>query len=286
MEEGSEALTAYTLFRDTEFHNLKPQTKDRFSAIYNAFDLSKNDEKRYENDEFSLFLSNIDLQYLNTTKKSFLRYAKKDIKNWHKRPLRTIVNRISSMENDKAQIHEDHAGFAKITNLSAWATSTFIKEKDGFSFLPLDVPQDKGLEDLRMGLRFLPHEISTDLSNGGMSLGYTALYYKNMGYISGFEAKASYVVADKTTNFVRVDTNIFKEYDDTFKIGGGFSFFGDMQGSFYKQDTAYGFNTFIDVMDILRLTYVIRAGDTEQADRNYLYFGIENVPSLIYWLSR
>ena len=57
-----------------------------------------------------------------------------------------------------------------------------------------------------------------------------------------------------------------------------------MEGSFYKSDSAYGFNTYVDVMDIFRLTYVRRDGDIP--DKNYLYFGIENIPSLIYWLNR
>jgi len=286
MQKDSEALHAYTLFRDTEFHNLKPQNKDHFSTIYNAFNLDKNDANRYDNDEFSLFLSKLDLDYLETKKKSFIRYAKKDINNWHKRPLRFIVNRITSIENERAKVHSDHAGFANVVNLSAWGTHTFLKEKDGLNIQSLDVPQDQDLEDYRLALKFLPNEISTDLSNGGMSLGYTALYYKNMDFLSGYEAKVSYVVADKTSNFIRIDSNVFKEYNNAFKIGGGLSLFGDMQGSFYKSDTAYGFNTYVDIIDIFRLTYVFRAGDSEQADRNYFYFGIENIPSLIYWLSR
>jgi hypothetical protein len=117
-----------------------------------------------------------------------------------------------------------------------------------------------------------------------MSLGYTALYYKDMDYLSGLEAKASYIVADKTSNFVRFDFNGFKETNDFMKIGGGVSFFGDTKGAFYKQNSAYGVNTYVDIIDIFRLTYVYRYGDN--VDHNYLYFGIENIPSLIYWLNR
>ena len=74
------------------------------------------------------------------------------------------------------------------------------------------------------------------------------------------------------------------EYDDLMKFGAGVSFFGDMEGSFYKKDSAYGLNTYVDIMDIFRLTYVRRDGDLEK--NNYLYFGVENIPSLIYWLNR
>ena len=70
------------------------------------------------------------------------------------------------------------------------------------------------------------------------------------------------------------------------KYGGGVSLFGDMEGYFYKDDSAYGLNTYVDIADIFRLTYVYRYGDKDLIDKNYLYFGIENIPSLIYWLNR
>ena len=48
--------------------------------------------------------------------------------------------------------------------------------------------------------------------------------------------------------------------------------------------TLYGFNTYVDILDIFRLSYVRRLGSIENND--YFYFGIENIPSLIYWLNR
>ena len=283
IDKNPEALAAYTLFLKTEFKHFKPKTTDRFSAIYNAFNKEKSDSARYDNDEFKLFLAKLDMHYLKETKKGFLAYAKRDIDNWYKRPLRFVVNRITSIENDRAEVYPEHASLATLTSLSAWAGSTFLKEKTGFQFLPLDVPKDPGKENLRTALRLLPSEVATDLNNGGMSLGYTALYYKDMGYINGLEAKTSFVIADKTSNFVRVDMNAFKDYDFV-KFGGGVSLFGDMEGAFYKQESAYGLNTYVDIIDIFRLTYIYRRG--ENVDRNYLYFGIENIPSLIYWLNR
>ena len=122
------------------------------------------------------------------------------------------------------------------------------------------------------------------MKNGGVSFGYTALYYANLGYLTGLEAKASYVVADQSSDFARVDLNAFYEYSDFVKFGVGASVFGDMEGSFYKQDSAYGFNTYLDLVDIFRFTYVRREGDIENND--YIYFGVENIPSLIYWLNR
>jgi len=284
LDSNPEALAAYKLFLHTEFHHSKPKTKDRFSAIYNSFNIQKPNEKRYDNDEFKSFLMKLDMHYLKKSPDSFIVKAKKDIDNWYKRPIRFIVNRITTLENDRAEVYENHQGIATMANIGAWAGASFLKKKEGLQIAPLDVPHDEGLESFRTALRFLPGEVATDLSNGGMSLGYTALYYKNMDFLSALEAKASYVIADKTSNFVRVDFNAFKEYDDTFKFGGGISFFGDMEGSFYKKDSAFGLNTYVDIVDIFRLTYVYRVGD--HVDHNYLYFGIENIPSLIYWLNR
>jgi len=287
LDNNPDALASYKLLLNTEFHHIKPKTTDRFSAIYNAFDIEKPNEKRYGNDEFKTFLTKLDMRYLKTSENSFLAYAKEDIDNWYKRPLRFIVNRITTLENDRAEIYPDHAGIATMTSVGAWTASSSLKDKNGFHFLPLDVPKDEGLENFRTALRLLPNEITTDLANGGMSLGYSGFYYDDKwDLITGIETKASYIIADKRANFVRLDISAFKEHDDFMKFGGGVSLFGDMEGSFYKRDSAYGLNTYVDIADIFRLTYVYRDGDKDKIDTNYLYFGIENIPSLIYWLNR
>jgi len=255
-----------------------------FSAIYNAFNTQKRDAKRYDIDEFKRFLTKLDMKYMHEDKSTFLSYVKKDVNNWYKRPFRAIINRVTALENNRAEIYKEHLSFAKMTTLSAWIASTYVAEKDGWDILPLHVPQDEGKEGFRTALRFLPGEIATDMKNGGVSFGYTALYYANLKYLSGFEAKAAYVVGDKTSDFVRVDLDAFYEMDDFFKFGVGASAFGDMEGKFYKKDTAYGVNTYVDIMDIFRFTYVHRGGNLEKKD--YIYFGVENIPSLIYWMNR
>ncbi len=150
----------------------------------------------------------------------------------------------------------------------------------------MDVPQDKGKEGLRTALRLLPGEIAADLNNGGLSFGYTALYYTDLDIVNGLEGKASYILADDTDDFVRMDITAFKEYEDFMKFGAGVSVFGDMTGSFYKEDSAYGANAYVDLLDIFRFTYVYRDGDKNRIKQNSFYFGIENIPSLIYWLNR
>ena len=285
IDNKPDALAAYKLFLNTEFYHTKPKTTDRFSAIYNAFNIKKPNAKRYDSDEFKSFITKLDMRYLDQYPKSFLYYAKKDIDSWYKKPLRAVVNRITTLENDKADIDEDHKSMAKATSISAWLGTAFIKEKDGFEFLPLNVPQDEGKEGLRTALRLLPGEVAADMKNGGASFGYTALYYANMDILNGFEAKASYILSNDSPDFVRVDIDAFTEYGDFMKFGLGASFFGDTEGSFYKRDSAYGFNTYVDIIDIFRLTYVRRDGDNIE-NNDYIYFGIENIPSLIYWMNR
>jgi len=284
IDNNREALAAYKLFLDTEFRHLKPKTTDRFSAIYNAFDLQKCENKRYDTDEFKTFLTKLDLKYLDTSESKFLHNAKKDSNNWYKKPLRVVVERITTLENDRAKVYRDYASTARAITLASWVGSTFYKEKDGFEFLPMNVPENEGHSTLKSVLQFLPGEIAADIKNGGPSFGYYALYYMNLEYLSGIEGKASFVFANDAPNFMRADLSLFKGYDDFLTFGAGISFFGDMEGDFYKQETAYGFNTYVDLLDIFRLTYVKRAGGLENS--NYFYFGIENIPSLIYWLNR
>ena len=288
LDKNPEALVAYKLFLETEFYGLKPKTTDRFSAIYNAFNLKKNDEKRYDNTEFKTFLSKLDMRYLEEPENSFIVYAKKDIDNWYRKPLRGIVNRITTLENQRADYYKDQKGHVtlnEMTNTVAWASSDFIKDKSGFEFLPMSVPEDEGKEGMRTALRLLPGEIASDTINGGLSFGYTARYYTlNRDIINGFEAKASYVLSDDVIDFVRVDLDAFKAYNDFVNFGAGVSFFGDMKGSFYKRSTAFGVNTYVDLMDIFRVTYIYRGGNTY--NDNYLFFGIQNIPSLIYWFNR
>ena len=288
LDENPEALAAYNLLLKTEFYGLKPKTTDRFSAIYNAFNLQKNDAKRYDNTEFKTFLSKLDMKYLDESKNSFIIYAQKDIDNWYKKPLRGIVNRITTLEDQRADYYKDKKGHVTLdamTNTAAWVSSDLTKEKRGFEFLPLNVPEDEGKEGFRTALRLIPGEISSDAINGGMSFGYTARYYTlDRDLINGFEAKASYVFSDDVIDFVRVDLDAFKAYNDFINFGAGVSFFGDMKGSFYKENTAFGVNTYVDLMDIFRVTYVYRGGNIY--NDNYLFFGIQNIPSLIYWFNR
>jgi predicted acylesterase/phospholipase RssA len=282
--KSKEALTAYEFFKATEFKQTKPKNDNRYAAIYYAFNLKTVDAKRYTNDEFKQFLTKLDMRYLPVKKRSFLAYARKDVDEWAKRPLRYVVNRITVLENERAEVYPDYKPVAKAVSIAAWGGSTFLKEKDGWDILPINAPDDEGNEVMRNALRFFPTEISTDTTNGGLSIAYEAYWYHKMGFLNGLEFKPSYNFHDKGGDFVRMDIDTFSEFDDFVKFGVGVSGFGNMEGPFYVRDNAFGANVYIDIMDILRFTYVRREGDG--VDNNYFYLGIENIGSLIYWLNR
>jgi len=284
IDKNKDALNAYKFFLATEYKHKKLDENHRYASIYNAFNIERRDSKRYTNSDFKEFLRKLDLQYLPHKKKSFLYYATKNPDEWHVRPLRYIVNRITTLENSRAEVYPDNQPIATTMNFVAWGASTFTKEKDGWDILPLNAPIDQNDETFRTMLRFLPNEVSTDVVNGGLSFGYSSYWYNNMEYISGAEIKPSYNFKDNEGDYLRADVNVFKEFDGFIKVGVGLSGFGNVEGSFYDRDTAYGANAYIDLMDLLRLTYVRRHGDLE--DNDYFYIGIENIPSLLYWLYR
>ncbi len=284
IDKSKEAYTAYRFFKATEFHLEKPNRDNRYAAIYYAFDRKLPDSKRYSADAFKAFLRKLDMRYLPVKKHSFLYYARKDVDNWYKRPLRYLVDRVTYLENERAKVYPSYKTTAKALGLGAWLASGMLKEQEGWDILPINVPLDPKETAYRNMLRFIPTELSVDTVNGGFSFAYEAYWYHKMGFLNGLNFKASYNVHKSDGDFVRLDADAFSEYNDFLTVGVGVSTFGNVERRFYDRDTAYGGNIYLDVMDIFRMTYVYRHGNVQ--DNNYLYFGVENLPSLIYWLSR
>ena len=295
IDKNPQAKDAYDLFVQTECQHSTPSKPSMFLSIYKAFNLEKSDKKRYTLKEFEQFLSKLDLTQLTLGEKSFLRYTKKDIKHWYKRPMRYIVTRIATLENERAkdltEHHPDDSDtrtshiIAKATNIAAWAGNTLLKEKDGFHFLPLNAPEEEKNSTLYTALRLLPSEIAFDNTmSTGISLGYSAFWYKDLGPFDGLEAKLSFIHEKDENDFLHLDINAFYDYNEFMTLGGGLTLFGNTRGSFISNEDLYGFNTYIDLMEIFRFTYMKRY--TQHNDQDYLFFGIENIPSLIYWLNR
>jgi len=284
IDKNREAITAYKFFLYQEFKVGKLDNNNRYASIYNAFNIKKRDKQRYSNEEFKKFLTKLDLKYLPHKKGSFLYYATKNPENWYKKPMRYIVNRVATLENDRAEVYPEHQSMSTAMNFGAWAGEAFLNDKEGWEFFPINAPIDQGKEKLRTALRFMPSEFGVDTVNGGFSFAYETHWQQNQGYINGVEIKPSYNFNDTEGDFIRADVNIFKKFGDILKVGGGVSGFGNMESSFYDRDTAYGMNVYVDFLDIFRATYVRRHGGQE--DNDYFYLGIENIPSLLYWLYR
>jgi predicted acylesterase/phospholipase RssA len=283
ISKNARANSAYKLFVEAEFEGkISPRVKDSLSAIYVAFNQNKPDEKRYDISEFNKFLERLEMYYIED-KNSFIPQEKKRLGDWYKKPLNLIINRISTLENDYADQKGNSKALSRLANMMAWIGRNMIKEKEGFH-RAVNIPNDKENKKLVQILKALPSEITTDLKNGGIGLGYNAYWYQKNDYVSAYEAKLSYNRSDDISSFIRLDINAFHEFQDFYKIGIGVSTFGNMEGSFYNKEGVYGVNTYVDVLDIFRLTYVRRINHPQETD--YLYFGVRNLASLIYWLQR
>lgn len=284
IDKNPEALLAFNLFFTTEFSPKKPVIiKDKFSTIYAAFNKQLTDTERYNLTEFKSFLEKINSKYL-TDKNSFIPKDDIGIQNWYKEPLQLLINRITVLENNYADIKGNSKALANATNMIAWMSNNYVKKKNGFDFLPMNIPEHASNPILANTLRVLPNEINTDIKNGGIGISYNIYSYQEEHNNYGFESKVAFHQSDDVQNFLRLDVNMFKQQKAFVKFGIGASLFGNFDSSFYDKDSFYGVNTYVDILDIFRLTYVHRFGNIEED--NFIYFGIENLPSLIYWLQR
>ena len=283
ISKNKEANAAYKLFEKAEFEkNINPIIKDHFSAIYSAFNKDKIDKKRYEMIEFENFLKKLNMNYIEDNN-SYIPHNKKHLDEWYKVPLNLIIDRISALENDYAEVKGNSKTMAKVTNMMTWVGRNLIKKKEGFH-RAVNIPENPENKTLATVLKALPSEITTDLKNGGIGMAYNAYWYQKKSYIDAYEAKFSYNQSDDIRNFIRLDINAYHEFEDFYKIGVGVSAFGNTEGQFHEKQGLYGFNIYADVLDIFRLTYVRRID--HPLERDYLYFGLRNLTSLVYWLQR
>jgi predicted acylesterase/phospholipase RssA len=283
IDRNSNALFAYNLFFNQEFRDKKSINENKFSTIYNAFNHQLKDEHRYDLTEFKNFLTKINMNYMHD-ETSFIPKKREDIQNWYKEPLQLLIKRITTLENNYANIKGNSTALANATNMMAWLSNNFVKEKNGFNFFPMSIPEEVSNPILANSLRILPNEINSDVKNGGIGMGYNIYAYHDEKNKNSFESKVSFQQSDDIDNFMRLDMNVFRDHKDMVKFGIGGSLFGNLEHSFYNKESFYGVNAYVDVLDIFRITYVHRFGEIQE--RDFFYFGVENLPSLIYWLQR
>lgn len=284
IKSNPEAFRAYTLFYNTEINQVKnPPTTDNFSTIYNAFNLQVDESKRYDLTAFDSFLSKLQMHYIQD-RDSFIPTDSTEQSEWYKKPLQEMISRVSILENEYARDENNSDTLAGVTNVMAWMGNNMIKQKEGFDPLPLNIPDNPKNKRLANILRAIPNELTSDVKNGGLGVSYNAYWYQKQSMIDGLEGKTSFNQNDDINDFMRVDLSMFEEYKNFLRIGMGASLFGNLEGKFYEREGFYGVNGYIDLLDIFRITYVRRFD--HPTERDYLYFGIRNLPSLYYWLNR
>ena len=283
--EHGESRTAYRFFQAVEYGGKRPG-RNRYAAIYNAFKKGVSEEERYSPENFGYFLRHLDYRYLKIRKGSFLAYVRKHPERWYAKPLRYVVTRITALENYHAQVDPSYEPIAELLNALAWGSYTLIRPKEGWEIQRLHAPDDGRDPALYGALRFLPREIAVDSVNGGMSFVWEADYLHDWGWIDGVSLRGSYNFADGKDggDFLRLDADLFHEDNDTIRYGAGLSAFGNIERSFWDRQSGYGANVYVEFLELFRAGYVWRHG--EGVNNHSLYFGIENLPGLFYWLNR
>jgi hypothetical protein len=286
LEKNREASTALRFFIATEFHERKIPRANRYASIYFAFRRGGTLEDRYSLGGFEYFLRHLNLKYLPPRPGTFLAQISRRPEYWYKEPLQYIINRVTLLENYAAEADPGYEPIASVFNAVAWGVAGLVRRKEGWEVQSIHVPRERAHLGRRKILRLLPKEIAFDAANGGLSLGYEASYFRDFGWIDGFQFRASYNMQKKRDggDFLRLDTDLLHQESEAFTYGFGPSLFGNVQRKFWDSGSGYGANFYVDFMERFRATYVYRHG--KGVNNHALYFGIENLPSLYYWLTR
>jgi len=284
INSSKNATIVYNMLLKAELCNtIPPKKSNKFAAIYNAFNLKLKDNKRYSFKEFTKFLTNLDTTHIPLKDGSFLAYAKENPKGWYKETAQTFLDRVATLENQHADEDVNYIPVARAVDFSVWLGMSRLTQKNGFKLQPLFIPSsNKSFSNF--GYKLFPHEIAIDSRNGGFSLGYSLYWYQQWMFFDGIEFKLSYNHGKHINDNLRLDIDPFSNFKKGFNVGTGVSVFGNLQNRpFWERKSAFGANLYFDYNDIFRLTYVRRF---HNRNKNYIYFGIKNLSSLLYWLNR
>jgi len=278
---NNDANRVFKMLLDIECYAKLPKITDKYSAIFNAFNLKSYQNRRYSFDEFKKFIAKLNNNYLDINENSFLKYAKEYKEDWYKKLGRDFINRVTYIENQRAQEDANYTKVARAMDISAWLSMGVLSKKEGFIIQPVLIPdEDENINYYKL----LPTEFAIDSVNGGFSLGYSAIYYHDFALFDGIEFKLNYINSKHVNDHLRLDVDPFWHVDDIITAGAGVSVFKNLQkDEKWPDSVGYGANIFIDYNEILRFTYAKRFGKYRQ---DYFYFGIKNIPSLFYWLNK
>ncbi len=228
-------------------------------------------------DEFYTFISNLNNNNY-TAHNSYLKHALKYPKNWYRRPLSSITQRIVSLEKENSQ------NLSKaLASIGAYSAGSFYKTKSGYTYNPISAP----LNSDNIWVKAFPYELA--FSNNIFSLGYEHYYYfENNNFLlpKSIEIKPSFSFEfenqQNQAHFARVDIDINYELKkDILTLGFGPSLYKDFDNS-VDSKFGTGRNIYLDFLNIVRITYTQR--DDYKGKDSYLYIGINDIPSFLYWV--
>ncbi len=213
-----------------------------------------------------------------TPQNKFLKHTLAHPDNWYRKPLSNIVQRIVSLEDKNSQNLS-----SAIASVAAYAAGSFYRKKSGFIYNPVSAPLDRE----KLWVKALPYELA--LTKNMFSLGYEYYYYfdHDKFYLPrAIELKPNlsfeFTNRRDQVNFARLDLNLNYEIKrDFIMIGAGGSLYKDFSKEL-DRGVGKGFNAYVDLLNILRITYTKR--DHYAGREHNLYFGINDIPSFIYWV--
>jgi predicted acylesterase/phospholipase RssA len=211
-------------------------------------------------------------------KNSYLKHTLQYPKKWYRRPLSSVMHRIVNLEKKNS----DNLSKA-FASVGAYGTGTFYRNKSGYNYNPVSAPLDYD----KLWVKLFPYEMA--FGKNSLSIGYENYYYfdhENILLPKAIEIKPSlsFELRDQAdqTHFFRTDLNLNYELKrDMITVGFGPSVYKDLTRSIDSK-VGYGTSIYVDVLNILRVTYAQRV-DYAGKD-SYIYVGINDIPSFIYWI--
>jgi predicted acylesterase/phospholipase RssA len=228
-------------------------------------------------DDYHIFIKNLSESDYQPHNK-FLIHTLKHPDNWYRKPLANIVQRIVTLEDKNS----DNIS-AGVASVAAYTAGSFYRDKSGWTYNPVSAPLDRD----KLWVKALPYEVA--LTKNMFSLGYEQYYYfeHNKFYLPrAIELKPNFLFEmsnrSDQVNFMRLDLNI--NYDikqDFLMVGGGASLYRDFNNQL-DDGIGRGFNIYADLLNVFRITYTKR--DNYRGREHNVYFGINDIPSFIYWM--
>ena len=231
----------------------------------------------YDMQDFHLFINKLKSSGYNA-QNAYLRHALAYPDEWYRQTLASIVQRVVTLEQKNSK------NFSKtITAVAAYTAGSFYRHKNGYVYNPVSAPLDQD----KLWVKMLPYEVA--VGKNMLSIGYENYYFfnHNKWYLpKALELKPSLSLEiqnrQSQVSFARLDANLnFEPKRDIVSIGFGASIFRDLDNTLDNKFD-FGGNVYIDFLNMVRITAVKR--DNYKGQNWYVYMGINDIPSFVYWL--